>query len=296
MFGGEVLGRLLPSLCAAAALGAVAIAGCGDDDADSTASEQGALGAANEPPQRFVERLATLLKTSTEKDDCTSLDDISSRSFVRFPCPVSQDIRKSMASFKLAGVKEYGAGAVADYKSGSAKDGAAILLYIAPTNSWGVSRFGVFTKPSTKTSDEESREGYDAALDAYLAAVRKRDCQAFAKVKFVVDTNDEEICKTLFGRTKDIAKRLRANPSAEPEYQGGNATYGFYAFQTPKPKPKMWTISVMKTGASSKPYAVLDVAPSPTAAQQRSVQEQFRKKLNPTPPDQPETSPSRKAS
>jgi len=289
MFGG-VRGWL--SLCAATLMVGAAI-GCADDEGESTANERSVLNSANEAPKVFVERLAKLLETSTRKEGCTPLDDVTSRSVVGFPCPTPQALRKSMASFKLMGVEQHGSGVVADYKSGTAKDGAAILLYVAPDNNWGVSRFGMFTEPSVGTDDAESRDGYDKVLAKYLTAVRERDCKAFTAVKFVA-SQGVDACKTLFPKTKKLGRRLDANPSVQPVYQGGNGTYGFYALETKKPEPQMWTVSVVRNGDPSKTYAVLDAAPSPTAAQQRNVRRQLEERLN-SDPSQPETSESRKA-
>lgn len=294
MFRGSS-GRLPRALCAAALLGAVAIAGCGGDSEDGGQVDVAELSTASEAPKTFVERLAKLLETSSTKEECTPLKDIGSRSLVGFPCPTQQATRESMAKFKLLDIEQHGTGAVADYRSGVAKDGAAILLYIAPDNNWAVSSFGILTKPSIGTDDGKSRAGYDAVLDRYLAAVRARDCAAFAKVQYDGDLGGKDVCKAAFKNTQALAKRLKNNPSAKPVYQGGNDTYGFYALETREPKPERSTITVVKRGADpAKPYEVVGVAPTPTVEQQRSIREQFRKKLS-AGSGQPETSESRKA-
>ncbi|HEX2162169.1 MAG TPA: hypothetical protein VHF88_10165 [Thermoleophilaceae bacterium] len=273
MVGGTIRRRLVVSVCALA-LGPVAAA-CGSDGDDGTAKSEPRIAAASEPEDVFIERMAKLLETTSAKKDCAQLEEINVRSFTRFPCPPAKDLRKSMASFEVVDTEDYGTGAVIDYKSGKAEDGAAIVLFVAPDRNWGIGRFGLITEPSIGTSDEESRSGYAEAVDKYLDAVRDRDCAAFKEVTFHADADQAEICETSFAGTEDLAKRLKADPSAEPIYQGGNRTYGFFTLETSKPvPPENSTISVIRAAGDS--YLILDVAPSPTADEQRRVRQQLR--------------------
>jgi hypothetical protein len=246
------------------------VAGCGDED-DGSATAKPKLSAANEPPKIFINRIAKLIETSVRKRDCAQLDDFASRSFVRFECPSPKAFRRSMASFKVAGTAEYGTGAVVDYKSGQAKDGASILLFAGPDRKWGISRFGIIGEPTVGTEDEASRAGYEKALKGYLEAVESRDCDAYFGYIAPFGKTKKEICKQSFPSTASLAKKLKANASAEPQYRGGNARFGFYTLETSKPKPENVTISIVKATAKSDSYAILDVAPSPTAADQRRV-------------------------
>lgn len=274
MFGGSEGRRAF--LCIAAVLAVGGAVGCGSDDDASGEPQQRKYAAASETPEDFVRRLAKLLETTTAQKDCAQLMEINGRSFTRFPCPPPKGLRRSMASFKVVGAEIYGTGAVVDYKSGEVEDGAAIVMFTAPDRNWGVGRFGVVTEPSTRTSDEDSREGFEEAIDRYLSAVRERDCAAYAEVTFNADKTRQEVCKTVFPGTEALAKRLRSDPSATPKYEGGNASYGFFSLETSRPEPENLTISILKTGSGdSERYVILDAAPSPTAEQQRLVIEAF---------------------
>jgi hypothetical protein len=302
MFGGTTR-RLLPSLCAAALLAAAALGGCGGDDDESTAKDKQpakqikTFSAAGEPPEVFIERTARLLATVSEKKDCLELKDVNRHSLTRFPCPAPKSLRKSMASFEVVGSEEYGTGAVVDYKSGDVKDGAAILLFVAPDRKWGISRFGIITQPSTKTSDADNSEGYAKAVDDYLAAIRKRDCKAFAAVVFIPSESKQNVCKTTFALTEPLAKRMKDFPSAKPKYEGGNASFGFFSFETRHPDVESRTISVVATGGPAQRYLVLDVAPSPPAEELEAIRRQYQlQQKQKQKPDQPPSSPSRKAS
>lgn len=310
MFGGIARRRpsppLLTVVAAATALAAATLTGCGGDDAESTAKddrqapngkEVQRYSAAGEPPKVFIERTAKLLETAAGKKDCAQLVDVNGHSLTRFPCPPPKALSKSMASFEVVGVEEYGTGAVVDYRSGEVADGAAIVMFVAPDREWGISRFGIVTPPSTDTGDEETRDGYAETVDDYLAAVRKRDCDAFAEVVFIPGGDDRKVCDTLFPMTEELGQRLKDYPSAKPKYEGGNASYGFYSIETRHPTVENVTISIVATGDSSKPYAVLDAAPSPPAEEQELLRRQFeQQQKDDGGPDQPETSPSRKAS
>jgi hypothetical protein len=258
-------------------LGSLSLVSCGGDDGDTEADEQ-KYSAADEPPRVFAERVAKLIATSTRKQDCAQLEEIAS--LVTFACPTDKKLRKSMRSFRIVGAEEYGTGAVVDYESGESKDGAAITLFVTPDRKWGIGQFGVLTQPSTKTTDEESRAGFDRAVNEYLAAVRKRDCKAYTDVAYTRNVKKSEVCKVLFATTTDaLAKRLKADPAARPEYQGGNGTFGFYGIETKRPVPKNSTISVVRGEEDGKPsYVVLDVTLSPTAAVQRAAQREIRKR------------------
>lgn len=275
MFGRiDVRLLLLPAAAAALALGA---AGCGGDEESGEARQAPQYAEASEPAKAFAERLAKLLETTTTAKDCAEIEQINTRSFSRFSCPPDKSMRKSMASFEIVGAKEYGTGAIVDYESSAESDGAAMVLFVAPDRNWGIGRFGVLTKPSTSSSDAETREGFDKAVAAYLAAIRERDCAAFFDVAFFAGASEKQVCKTAFPQTKSYTKWLKANPSAKPVYEGGNQTYGFYTLETQKPKPANSTISVVRESENSDKYEVLDLAPSPTAAEQRKVRKTFAK-------------------
>jgi hypothetical protein len=278
-------------LCVCVAL--LGVAGCGDDGGDSTAQEPTTYSMASEPPRAFALRLAKLLETSKTRKDCQQVGEISARSLVPFRCPSNKGFRESMGRFEIVGAEAYGTGAVVDYRSGGTPDGAAIVLYAAPDRNWGVSRFGVLTEPSARTSDARTRAGFRKAVENYLTAVGDRDCRAFATVAFTGDAKQAKICEAFPEATRDLAKRMKADPAARPKYQGGNGTYGFFSFETAKPAPVNETISVIKGGPDSpSPFLVLDIAQSPTAAQHAAtieLLEQDRTKSQSSP------SPSKKA-
>jgi hypothetical protein len=275
MFGGT-RGRLAAALGLVATIAAVTV-GCGDDD--STAEDEPTkVAAASEPARVFMERMAKLLATTTDKKDCVELAAIAGRSVTRFQCPVSKEFRKSMRSFEVVGAEEYGTGAIVDYKSGQVKDGAAIVLFVTPTREWGVGRFGIVSKPSTKTSDSGNRDGYAKIVDEYLTAVRERDCDTYFDITFNGEDKKAAVCKNVFPSTAKLAKRLERDPNAEPKYEGGNEAYGFYSLETAKPKPESVTISIAKTAPKSpRPFVILDVTPGPTAADLAKAQKAFDK-------------------
>lgn len=273
MVAGGKRWRLQAVLVALAVGFALTAGACGGDD--STAKDEPSFSWGSEPPRVFMERMAKLLATTTKRQQCLELEQINGRSVTRFACPTDKELRRSMRTFKVVGAKEYGTGAVVDYKSGKLPGGATILLFVAPDRNWGVSRFGVVTKPSTRTDDDDSREHFEETVASYLDAVRTRDCAAYRKVAFANGEKGRKACGEVFEGTAPLAKRLKANPDVEPEYQGGNATYGFFKLETPKPKAESSTISVVRGDGDE--YVVMDVVPSPTAADQREAIEGYRK-------------------
>lgn len=283
--------RLAALLCACG-VGLVG-AGCGDGgDDDAAAQRKADYSMASESPRAFATRMAKLLETSTTREDCRQIDEINGRSLSRLRCPAGRAFRRSMSRFVIVGAKEYGTGAVVDYRSGATPDGAAIVLFVAPDRNWGIARFGVVTEPSTQTSDEQSRDGFRKAVDDYLEAIRERDCKAFAKVAFTGGASEAAVCDA-FPSTGALAKRMKSNPSARPKYEGGNRTYGFFSLETEEPTATNETISVIKASPGSRPpYVVLDIAPSPTAAQQAATIQLLERGQTQS---EPSPSPSKKA-
>lgn len=289
MFGG-IRGWMSACLVAAAV---IAAAGCGSGDEESTAQDKPKYSAANEPPKAFIERVAKLLETATTKKDCAQLDEANLRSQTRLVCPSDKKMRTSMKSFEVVGAEQYGTGAVIDYKSGTVKDGGAILLFATPERTWAISRFGVITPPSVGTDDSKARAGYMATAKAYLEAVRERDCDAYLDVALTREAPKKELCKTTFTLTKPLAKRLKDDPSAKPKYVGGNGTYGFLTLETQKPRLKNSTISVVKGGSGAKAtYVVLNVAASPTSADQKKAVEAAKQQQNSPQGMEPSSKPS----
>jgi hypothetical protein len=280
MFGGIRVGLSLAAVCVSAAALAT---GCGDSDVDSTASDKSTkIAVASEPPKGFIEKTVKVLETATSNKDCKLIYGLNGKSVYRMACPAPKKFRKSMASFKVAGAEAYGPGAVIDYTSGSIKDNASIVLFATPDRSWGVGNFGLLSPRSVGTSDADNRAAYRAALDRYLAAVRKRDCKEFISAAFTTVKTEKEVCDGQFKETAPFGKRLKKSPDAKPKYEGGNGQYGFFSIETAKPELASTTVAVASAGEKQgKPvYLVLEWAPGPTTEEiqrvRRALEEQQR--------------------
>jgi hypothetical protein len=246
-----IRGRLLPSL-ALVAVACALVAGCGGGD-ESEAN----LPAPKGSPEQFAEQLAELLVKARAPQDCAPLRKIESRSFFQFQCPTSKQVRRSMAEFEVLEADNYGAGAVVDYKSGRAGDGASMVLFLSSNRLWSLTRFGIIAKESVGSDDSDNRAGFRKAVDGYLGAVRRRKCKDY--MEYALTSSDQSTCRVQFPVTKPLGDALKANPKTEPEYLGGNGTFGFFGVETRKPKPAYRTISVIKTAPGSlQPYLVMD--------------------------------------
>ncbi|MDQ4040622.1 MAG: hypothetical protein M3141_02605, partial [Actinomycetota bacterium] len=78
---------------------------------------------------------------------------------------------------------------------------------------------------------------FQATADAFVEAVRDRDCAAFVRVTmpggdFYRGTrNTREACDTVF-RGRNLAPQLRADPGVEPEPLGETLDLGFFGIAT----------------------------------------------------------------
>jgi len=248
--------------------------GSAGDDGDGT--QQREFSAAFEPPDRFMERLARILATAERPADCDFVNVIGSISRRGFRCPAEPEVARSMARFKVLDTREYGTGAVVEYRSGEVRDSASTVLAVTPYHNWGIVRHGIDVGHSVSSSDDGTRTGFERTVDAYLAAVKARDCEAFRAVAFTADDAAAEACEGAFAETADLATRLEANAGVRPAYEGGSDTFGFFTLETARPKPENATIVAIRTGGSGGGYRVLDVAPSPTAASTRAAIERYK--------------------
>lgn len=244
----------LAVLCGVVGLAAV---GCGGGEADSAES---AAPAAKGSPQQAATRVAELLASAKRRGDkaCRELESVTERSIARFGCPPPKSLRRSMASFEVTGVAVHGSGAVVDYRSGEAKDGASILMFVDSSRRWSLSKFGLFYERTVGTSDDDSREAFDTAVDGYLTAVRNGNCRRYADFANTASSNKQAVCDQEFAATAPLARLLRRNRDTTPAYLGGNKRFGFHALELSQPEPRYFTISTITTPAGS---IVLDVAP-----------------------------------
>lgn len=246
------------------------------DDGEAEVTEP-VYSRANEPPETLASRVAGVIETAAARGDCLLVDVVDARSPASLRCPPGPELRASLSDFKVVGAREYGTGAIVDYKAKNAPGGAAMVLTATPDRFWSVARIGLETDPSTETEDDDSRGDFDEAVERYLAAVRERDCEAFREVA-VLSEDARGGCPSAFKSTRALAKRLARNPGAEPSYQGGNETYGFYTLETAKPKRASVTLSVVHAdGGLADSSVVLTVSPAPTAAEQRRAERVLRK-------------------
>lgn len=256
-------GIRLSAILAALALAGVLVAGCGGDDGDGQ-SPAAAQTPAERSPESFARQVGRLLAETKGKKDCGALEAINKRSIYEFTCPPVAEVRKSMARFEVLDTGAYGTAAVVDYKSGKARDGASMVLMRHPGGQWMVTRFGLLTESSVGSSDEESRPGFDKVVRRYLRAVEARDCKAYADFAVTSSAEPQTICRLEFPLTQKLATALKESGNPRPRYLGGNDSFGFYGLETDRPKPRYFTISVIKTVPGSlQPFLVLDVADGP---------------------------------
>jgi hypothetical protein len=253
--------RLVPLLVTTVLVCAIAV-GCGDDgdaDAESGGGETAAaarLPDAKQSPEAFARRLATLVADTISRKDCEDLDAINGRSLYRFECPSPDAVRSELAFLKVRDAATFGTGAVVDYRTEQARQGASMVLFLSPDREWGLSNFGLIIQDAAESSDEDSREGYAEAMRGYLDAIRERDCKGYTRYAAIETDDLKAACKPELAAAKRLTQLLNRN-RAEPQYLGGNGTYGFYRLVLSKPAPTYLTFSVIKTPKGSlRPYLV----------------------------------------
>lgn len=250
-----VVAVLVAALCA--------MAGCGGDDEVSKAADD-APWATGIRHDRLAERIGDWMAQAKTKRDCDELGKVSARSQYWFKCPLPAKVRQSMARFEVLDSAVFGSAALIGYRTGKLDDGAVMLMHVAPDRRWAVTRSSLLYEPDPDTSDEDSRPGFDAAVDGYLRAVRRRDCDLYFEYYVTFGPTGKAACKQALDETKQFAEALKASPRAQPQYMGGNSDFGFYALLTLKPNPRYVTISVVRTAeGAAQPYVVLSAAPGP---------------------------------
>jgi len=222
------------------------LAGCGDE-ADSTA----AAGLDTEPA-RMVKRMLADAAVAKNKQDCAFVARVNLRSTTKIICPsATAQARRSLRTVELTDAAVHGTGAVVAFRSKAAPNGAAAVLSRDKQGQWALKQFGIVT---TGSEDTGSRK----AVDAYLEAVRKQDCDAYFKSAYTQAAETRVACRQELPLTRELADALKANPTARARYLGGSRGLGFYGLETTKPQPAYYTISTATTPEGSlRPSIVL---------------------------------------
>jgi len=253
--------RLMPLLAMTVVLG-LTTAGCGDGDADAdsgggpTAVAE-RLPDAKQTPTEFARELADLVAETFSPKDCKRLNAINARSLYRFPCPAPDNVRSELGFLKVRDAASFGTGAVVDYRTDQAPQGASMVLFLGPDREWGLGQFGLIIFESAESSDDDNREGYAEAMDGYLEAVRKQDCKGYTRYAAILADDVKAACKRELAGARRLTGLLNRNPESRPQYLGGSGTYGFYRLELEKPTPTYLTFSVIETPKGSlRPYLV----------------------------------------
>jgi hypothetical protein len=240
---------------------------CGGGDA--TSSSDGGDVSDEAAARQFVNRTAEILRQARGPAYCKRLEPINERSSSPLACPAPAALRESLGTFEMTGVKVYGTGAVVDYKSGGAPDGASILLSKNNDGEWGITKFGLLYGKTVGSSDKANRPAFDRAVADHMRAIRDRDCKLYHQQRVIQPSNPKKACTpdSGFAKTKTIARGLSESNDPQPRYLGGNRAFGFYGLSLPKPKPRYVTISVIQGTSGATPSAgIYQIAPGPVAA------------------------------
>lgn len=253
----RVIGGRTAAWALCVAVLAIAV-GCGSesDGAD------GSTGLDSEPA-RLVQEVVQTSAAAKNAKDCKEVAKVNLRSRTKVVCPpLTKEMRQVSKGTSLLRAATYRSAAVVDYRSPGAKDGASIVLYRNAKGQWILGRWGLSYGATVGTDDGDARDETRAIVDRYLAAVRDRDCAAYAKYAATQAAEQDVVCKTEFPVTRDLAKAL---DGAEPSirYLGGNEDLAFYEVATPAGRYTVSTVATPK--GSLRPFVVLDAVPGPSA-------------------------------
>jgi hypothetical protein len=268
---GDRVKLCVATLCSVAWL---ALSGCGGGGDESSTGAKAPGGATttkavvqpDAPPEAVAKLLMRTVAKAKSKDDCAAAYPINLRSTHKFPCPPLAGA-PPVKDFEVVNSAEYGPGAVLDYTSERAPDGAAMVMFRGSDGKWGVSRFGILTEEaSVPSSDAASRQGFAGAAKDYLDAMRAKDCRAYTSVVVANGTEDRAPCRQAFDeKTNPVARALVKGQAEKPRYTGGNEFFGFLEVDVHGSETKSVTIVAIKTVAgSARPFMVLSGHPGPS--------------------------------
>ena len=224
--------------------------------------------------------MAKLLATTTAQKDCAQLEEINAALLRPLLLPARKGPAPEHAGFELVGAAEYGTGGVVDYRSGKLKDGAAVVLLSRPTATGASAASASSPTPSTKTSDDDSRDGYRAGCRRLSRRHPRARLQGLPKVAFISpEVKDKEICSKVFAATKELAKRMKAAARRRAGLSGWQRHLWLLQLRDDEPDRQLDDQRRQVRLGRRGSYVVLDVAPSPTAAEQRRVEREYRRQL-----------------
>jgi hypothetical protein len=195
------------------------------------------------PLSNFAQRVATALTNPA----CPGLQEINANAQFTLPCPAKDRnprARAAFRNFKITGIATYGTGGVIDFTDAEAPRGATYVTTLGPGRRWIIVAAPIFNRPTagTRLSGEA---GYRRALDNFLRAVRRNDCNGFYRwLATPPALSKAQACKEGLASYAPLRDQLKSHPNAKPFKLGGNTEFVYYGLWTGK---QYRTLPVAKT-------------------------------------------------
>jgi hypothetical protein len=134
-----------------------------------------------------------------------------------------------VSHLRVLGAASYGSGGVIDVTEPHAGPkgtplSVTYVVAVGPGRKWAIAN-GYENKPTVGTK-ATATTGFDASVNATVAALRSKNCPAFIK-NSLTNTNNPSECTQPFASSS--AKALSADPKATLTKLGGNQYFQFYS-------------------------------------------------------------------
>jgi hypothetical protein len=155
------------------------------------------------------------------------------RALNRYFPPSCAEVKRRFDGVRFLDSERYGTGAVIDATAPIQPAGITFVLALGPDRRWRI--LNVYgTKQRTAEKRAQDQIPFDTAADAWLQAVRTRNCDSYvryAEISVEGSVPRQQICDLDFADQAVVPGALRGDGSVAPQLLGGNDHFQFYALR-----------------------------------------------------------------
>jgi hypothetical protein len=177
----------------------------------------------------FVNRLRAAM-AAVQSGRCPEVTRFNANSSFKLFCDAKA--RRFYRRFKVVRKAAFGTGGVVDFTDTEAPRGGTYVVALNPARRFSIIFPLLLGRRSVGTRPRNLR-AFDAAVAAYLAAIRSRNCDLYFNYSLTrPGVGKRQDCAEAFNPRSRIRPELAADRAAKPRRYGGTADFVFYGLSS----------------------------------------------------------------